>query len=211
VTVGILVVSHSAKIADGVVELAAQMAPDVRFATAGGTDDGGIGTSFTAVTDGLSSLSDVDEVVVLCDLGSAYMTIDTALDFLTPDARARVTVADAPLVEGTVAGAVAAQTGADAAAVVRAAVLDGGPAGPASAEPGSAGPAADVVSATVELVNESGLHARPAADFVKTAARYDAAVTVNGVDAKSLLAPCGRARASPSTRGARTPMRRSRR
>ena len=42
-------------------------------------------------------------------------------------------------------------------------------------------------STSVELVNETGLHARPAAEFVKTAARYDAAVHVNGVDAKSLL------------------------
>ncbi|MEG8036373.1 HPr family phosphocarrier protein [Sphingomonas sp. LR61] len=43
-------------------------------------------------------------------------------------------------------------------------------------------------SESVELVNETGLHARPAAEFVKTAAKYDAAVRVNGVDAKSLLA-----------------------
>lgn len=51
------------------------------------------------------------------------------------------------------------------------------------------GPVDDgAASETVELVNESGLHARPAAEFVKTAAKYDAEVRVNGVDAKSLLA-----------------------
>ncbi|WP_282819764.1 HPr family phosphocarrier protein, partial [Curtobacterium flaccumfaciens] len=61
----------------------------------------------------------------------------------------------------------------------------GGARGPPPA-PDAAG--SDRVSASVELVNETGLHARPAAEFVKTAAKYDASVHVNGVDAKSLLA-----------------------
>lgn len=40
---------------------------------------------------------------------------------------------------------------------------------------------------TVTLTNETGLHARPAAEFVETASSFQAAVTVNGTDAKSLL------------------------
>ncbi|OIH93636.1 dihydroxyacetone kinase phosphoryl donor subunit DhaM [Curtobacterium sp. MCBA15_001] len=202
-TVGILVVSHSRAVATGTVELARQMAADVPLVAAGGTDDGGIGTSFEAITAGIEELSSADGIVVLCDLGSAYLTTDTALDFLDDDLRARVHVSDAPLVEGTVAAAVAAQTGGDVAAVLAAAAsaagsgADDGTAsdpdadqdrtgGPAPAP--STGPATDVAaSTTVELVNESGLHARPAAEFVKTAAKYDAAVRVNGVDAKSLL------------------------
>ncbi|MDJ1370431.1 phosphocarrier protein HPr [Gulosibacter molinativorax] len=40
---------------------------------------------------------------------------------------------------------------------------------------------------TVTLINETGLHARPAAEFVKTASAYDAQIKVNGTDAKSLL------------------------
>jgi PTS hybrid protein len=192
VSVGILVVSHSAAIASGVVELARQMAPDVRFAAAGGTDDGGIGTSFEAITDGIGVLADTDGVVVLCDLGSAYLTTDTALDFLDDDERARVSVSPAPLVEGTVAAAVAAQTGGSVADVLAAAATAGAESGaPGAAAHGGvddAGAGASGVSSSVELVNESGLHARPAAEFVKTAARFDAAVRVNGVDAKSLLA-----------------------
>lgn len=43
------------------------------------------------------------------------------------------------------------------------------------------------ISRSVILDNETGLHARPASEFVKEAAKYDAKVTVNGVDAKSLL------------------------
>lgn len=201
-SVGILVVSHSAAIASGTVELARQMAADVQLVAAGGTEDGGIGTSFEAITAGIGELASADAVVVLCDLGSAYLTTDTALDFLDEDVRARVHVSDAPVVEGTVAAAVAAQTGGDVDAVLAAArsaaasEADAGgasrpsdgdqPGGPVPAD--GTDPAGDVAaSTTVELVNETGLHARPAAEFVKTAAKYDAAVRVNGVDAKSLL------------------------
>ncbi len=194
-TVGILVVSHSAAIATGTVELARQMAADVPLVAAGGTDDGGIGTSFEAITDGIEELAAADAVVVLCDLGSAYLTTDTALDFLDDEARARVHVSQAPLVEGTVAAAVAAQTGGDAEAVLAAAASAGGSTLDDDARPGGTAPADEaapvdgtVASATVELVNESGLHARPAAEFVKAAAKHEARVRVNGVDAKSLLA-----------------------
>ena len=201
-TVGILVVSHSAAIATGTVELARQMAADVPLVAAGGTEDGGIGTSFEAITEGIDALSSADAVVVLCDLGSAYLTTDTALDFLDDDARARVRVSQAPLVEGTVAAAVAAQTGGDVDAVLAAASSAGGSADEASSASRASGDGSGgattvddaapvdgpVASATVRLVNESGLHARPAAEFVKAAAKTEARVRVNGVDAKSLLA-----------------------
>nr|WP_217507921.1 dihydroxyacetone kinase phosphoryl donor subunit DhaM [Curtobacterium albidum] len=197
-----MVVSHSAAVATGTVELARQMAADVPMVAAGGTEDGGIGTSFEAITAGFEELGAADAVVVLCDLGSAYLTTDTALDFLDDDARARVHVSQAPLVEGTVAAAVAAQTGGDVDAVLAAAATAAASEAEASSasradgdQPGGTGPgvgAASVddvaASATVELVNESGLHARPAAEFVKTAAKHEASVRVNGVDAKSLLA-----------------------
>lgn len=208
-TVAILIVSHSAAIASGTVELARQMAADVPLVAAGGTDDGGIGTSFEAITAGIEELAAADAVVILCDLGSAYLTTDTALDFLDDDTRARVHVSQAPLVEGAVAAAVAAQTGGDVDAVLAAAAsaaASGTDASTASSpsgdQPGGTDPVSGTrpdddaagsgddgaVSATVELVNASGLHARPAAEFVKAAAKHEAAVRVNGVDAKSLLA-----------------------
>nr|WP_220479536.1 dihydroxyacetone kinase phosphoryl donor subunit DhaM [Curtobacterium pusillum] len=190
-----MIVSHSAAIATGTVELARQMAADVPLVAAGGTDDGGIGTSFEAVTAGIEELAHADAVVVLCDLGSAYLTTDTALDFLDDDVRARVHVSQAPLVEGAVAAAVAAQTGGGVDAVLAAAASAGASEVASGDEPGGAAPVAEpgsvddaAASQTLELVNESGLHARPAAEFVKTAAKYEASVRVNGVDAKSLLA-----------------------
>jgi PTS hybrid protein len=39
----------------------------------------------------------------------------------------------------------------------------------------------------VTIVNRDGLHARPAAEFVKLASTFPVRVTVNGKDAKSLL------------------------
>jgi PTS hybrid protein len=193
VTVGIVVVSHSASIATGVVDLARQMAPDVHFAAAGGTEDGGIGTSFDAITAAITSVSDQDEVVVLCDLGSAYLTTDTALEFLDDEVRERVSVSRSPLVEGTVAAAVAAQTGGDAAGVLAAAataetVADEGAETVADEGSDVVPPEPAGARAEVALVNASGLHARPAAEFVKTASKFGSTVRVNGTDAKSLLA-----------------------
>ncbi len=88
-TVGLVVVSHSRKIAEGAVELAAQMAPDVKFYAVGGTDDGRIGTdlekAIAAFEAGLAEASG-DGVVVLTDLGSAVMTAESAAEFCSePD------------------------------------------------------------------------------------------------------------------------------
>lgn len=185
-TVGLVFVSHSSKIADGLVDLAGQMAPDVALVAAGGTDDGGIGTSFDLVTAAIGRADTGEGVVILCDLGSAILTAETAIDFLDDDARSRVAIIDAPLIEGGVAAAVAAQTGQDLSGVAAAARTaferpessiaqqeDGVPSG---------------YSRVVTVINRDGLHARPAADFVKLAGTFASRVTVNGKDAKSLLA-----------------------
>lgn len=191
--VGIVIVSHSDKIATGLVELAGQMAATTTILGAGGTDDGGIGTSFGKVTDAIASADSGDGVVILCDLGSAVLTADTALEFLDDEVRSRVRIAAAPLVEGTVAAAVAAESGASLAAVFDAAESASSAQKPQSASSPAAPSETSVeapdapVSVHAVLVNRDGLHARPAAEFVKLASTFDARVTVNGVDAKSLL------------------------
>jgi PTS hybrid protein len=183
-SVGIVVVSHSAKIAEGTVDLARQMAADVALEPAGGTDEGGIGTSFAKVQAAIEAAESGDGVVVLCDLGSAILTAETALDFLDDEVRERIRIADAPLVEGAVAASVTAQTGGSLDEVLAAAQTASGEETPPAPAPASDGAP---LTATVELVNREGLHARPAAEFVKLAAGFDATVTVNDVDAKSLL------------------------
>jgi len=180
VTVGLVVVSHSAKLAEGVVEVAAQMAPAVPLRAAGGTDDDGIGTSLGKVTAAIAALREAGhDVVVLSDLGSATMTAEAAVDLL--DAGPAVRVADAPLVEGAVAAAVAAQTGGSVAEVVAAA--EG--AGRAAASPPA--PRAGGEARVLTLVNDVGLHARPAAMLADLASRFDARVTVDGQDATSVI------------------------
>jgi PTS hybrid protein len=112
VSVGLVVVSHSAKIAEGVVELAGQMAGAVRIQAAGGTDDGGIGTDATLIAEAVEAADDGDGVLVLVDLGSAVLSAQLAIDELVDqERRSRVRISEAPLVEGAVIGAVQASTG----------------------------------------------------------------------------------------------------
>jgi len=116
--VGLVLVSHSATLAGGLVELIAQLAPDVTVVTAAGTDDGRIGTSPDAVAAALGSADSGDGVVVIPDLGSAVLSVRVALE----DAPARRAVlVDAPFVEGAVSAAVTAGTGAALDEVVAAA------------------------------------------------------------------------------------------
>ena len=185
-TVGLVFVSHSSKIADGLVDLAGQMAPDVALVAAGGTDDGGIGTSFDLVTAAIGQADTGDGVVILCDLGSAILTAETALDFLDDGVRSRVAIIDAPLVEGGVAAAVAAQTGQDRGGVAAAARTAFERPESSVAQQEDRAPSG--YSRVVTVINRDGLHARPAADFVKLAGTFTSRVTVNGKDAKSLLA-----------------------
>jgi dihydroxyacetone kinase phosphotransfer subunit len=192
-TVGIVLVSHSERLAEGIRELAGQMAPDVAIAAAGGMDDGGVGTSFDRVTAALDEADSGDGVVVLYDLGSAQMTADLALEMLDDERRARVVVADAPLVEGAIAAATTAQGGAsvgDVAVAASAAWGRGVDAEPASDEGGGEGN--DEVRETAILANPLGIHARPAALIVKAAAEFDAEIRVGPpgaatADARSVL------------------------
>lgn len=185
-SVGLVFVSHSAKIAEGLVELARQMAPTVALIPAGGTDDGGIGTSFELVTSAIAEADTGDGVAIFCDLGSAILTAETALDLLEDASRVRIV--DAPLVEGAVAGAVAAQGGGSLEEVVAAGGTAAGlPSSAPETTPPGAPPADGGITDTAKLINREGLHARPAAEFVKLAGSFDAVVMVNGVDARSLL------------------------
>ncbi|WP_312180695.1 dihydroxyacetone kinase phosphoryl donor subunit DhaM [Arthrobacter sp.] len=197
--VGLVIVSHSDKLAEGLCELAGQMAPDVAIIAAGGTDDGGIGTSLEKIQSAIAQAEGGAGVVVLADLGSAVMTTDMALEFLEPDQRELVRLADAPLVEGAVAAAVAAQTGQDLEAVVRdaeaAAASMAGAGQVSGAVPADAGPELDdidqdddgVHTASWELINPLGLHARPAAAVAQAMSDLDADITINGVDGKSVM------------------------
>ncbi len=119
-TVGIVLVSHSAALAEGTAEVAGQIGGgSVIIAPAGGTEDGGIGTSIDRVRRALLAAGGSAGVVILPDLGSSVLTVRALLgeeDFAGP-----VAVADAPFVEGAVAATVAAAAGGDVKAVLQAA------------------------------------------------------------------------------------------
>ena len=106
--VGVVVVSHSAEIARGVVDMASQMAGDeVRLESAGGDSLGTLGTDEGLVRQAIRRADQGDGVVVLADLGSAVLTIRHILE----GANGVVKLADAPVVEGAVAAAVVASMG----------------------------------------------------------------------------------------------------
>ena len=117
--VGIVLVSHSARLAEGAADLAAQVSGGtVTVVAAGGTDDGGLGTSAAKVERGAAPRRGGAGVLVLPDLGSAVLTVRAMLEDL-PDVA--VALADAPFVEGAVAATVTAAAGADLTAVAKAA------------------------------------------------------------------------------------------
>jgi phosphoenolpyruvate---glycerone phosphotransferase subunit DhaM len=117
--VGIVVVSHSAHLARGVAELAGQMAgPSVRIEPAGGTPDGSLGTSDELVRGAISRADQGGGVLILGDLGSAILTVRHVLQ---SQGNGHTVLADAPLVEGAVAAAVAASAGCEIDQVARAA------------------------------------------------------------------------------------------
>ncbi|RAW45900.1 PTS mannose transporter subunit IID [Halorubrum sp. 48-1-W] len=112
-SVGLVVVSHSARAAEGIVEIAAEMAGETRIEAVGGDGRGGIGTVPDDIEDALVTAAgdagdegddDGEGVVVLVDLGSAVMNAEVAIELADVDA----VIADAPVLEGAVNAAVAA-------------------------------------------------------------------------------------------------------
>jgi dihydroxyacetone kinase phosphotransfer subunit len=189
--VGLVVVSHSRRLAEGVVELAREMGgEDVTIAAAGGTDlpDEPLGTDAMIVLEAIRSAQSGDGVLVLMDLGSAVLSAEMAVEMLDGGAGS-ILLCEAPLVEGAVAAASAARAGMDLVEVAEQARagLDGKIAhlegsgdrstparGPATTEPGW-------TSVGLHVGNPLGLHARPAARFVRTASDFDADVRVTNV------------------------------
>ncbi|MBR2810115.1 MAG: PTS-dependent dihydroxyacetone kinase phosphotransferase subunit DhaM [Solobacterium sp.] len=108
--VGIVIVSHSAKIAEGIKELALQMAQNYdQLIAAGGMEDGSIGTDAVRIMEAIQEADQGDGVIVLADLGSGIISAETAIDML--DGEIKVQIADAPIVEGAIVAAVEASIG----------------------------------------------------------------------------------------------------
>jgi dihydroxyacetone kinase phosphotransfer subunit len=115
-TVGIVVVSHSAAVAEATVDLVRQLAnidaDGPRLVAAGGMADGAIGTDAARIADAIARADAGAGAVILADLGGAVLATQLALDELVPpDAAARLRLSGGPLVEGTFIAAVQASAG----------------------------------------------------------------------------------------------------
>jgi multiphosphoryl transfer protein len=194
--IGIVIVSHSARLAAGVVELAREMAgPDVPIVAAGGLDLPGqpIGTDAALVARAMEEAWSEDGVLVLMDLGSAVLSAEMAVDLLPEDRRGKLLLCEAPVVEGAVAAAVAARLGepldrvaaeARAGLAGKIAHLGAVPEAGGSAVASEAGVAGETaLEARIAVPNPLGLHARPAARFVETVGQFDAKVTAENLTA----------------------------
>lgn len=111
-TVGLVIVSHSARLAEGVAELAGQMAQGkVAIAVAGGASEGGLGTSVEKILAALHQVDGPEGILVLLDLGSAVMATEMAVEAFVQASPHAVMISPAPLVEGAVIAAVEASVG----------------------------------------------------------------------------------------------------
>ena len=201
--VSLVLVAHSAELAEAAKALAAQVAGGrVAISATGGVDDPQhpLGTDATRVAQAISAVHDPDGVLVLVDLGSALLSAETALELLPPDARQNVRISPAPLVEGAVAAAAAAAAGGTLDAVeieARRALLPKeqhlgihrGTYASAATVPTDA----EALVEEILLPNALGIHARPAGLIVAAAARYAARIVLSNpsrsrpsADARSL-------------------------
>ena len=117
--VGIVIVSHSQKLAEGVIDLAALMAPETPMRAAGGMEDGGFGTSFEKINNAIEEIYSDDGVVILMDLGSAVMTTEMVLEMMEDR---NIKMIDCPIVEGAIAAAVVAAGNASMDEVIHVAI-----------------------------------------------------------------------------------------
>ncbi|CQR23733.1 PTS system transporter subunit IIA [Streptococcus varani] len=112
---GIILVSHSEKISLGLKEMLEEMVDSsvVDIISAGGTGDGRLGTNAVMIYDSINTLEACEDIYIFADIGSSILSSETAMDMLDSDElRAKVTLFDAPLIEGAFIGVVQASIGA---------------------------------------------------------------------------------------------------
>lgn len=116
--VGIVIVSHSALVAQGAADMVRQMVGDeVPLAWCGGDPSGGLGTSVEAILGAIDKAWSDKGVAILVDLGGAETNSEMAIEMLDDDRSAKVVVCNAPVVEGAVMAATEASGGASLAEV----------------------------------------------------------------------------------------------
>ncbi|MCP3031688.1 PTS-dependent dihydroxyacetone kinase phosphotransferase subunit DhaM [Halobacillus sp. A1] len=111
---GIVLISHSAKVAEGIKEIIHQVAKDVPIELAGGTNDGRIGTDVEKIQTAIERAHTDSGVLLIYDLGSAMMNAEVAVEMSEFD---DIEIANAPLLEGAYVAAVESGMGKSLAQV----------------------------------------------------------------------------------------------
>lgn len=204
-TVGLVIVSHSEKLASGVTELAQQMTQgSITIVAAGGAGNDIIGTSVDTIQHAIERANGPDGVLVLLDMGSAILSTEMALEMIDEEQRGQVLLSFAPIVEGTLAAALEATLGHSLQEVKAAAEKAASKAQLQILKPiTQAEETLEETSETVQqadttfpadalekqyvLNNPAGLHARPASDIIQTSAQFNALVEIqaNGRKARA--------------------------
>lgn len=109
--VSMVIVSHSKEVASGVKDLAKQMVGDVQIAVAGGTGDGRLGTDVEKITTAIESVYSDDGVIILFDLGSAFMYSEMAIEMLPVEMQNKVKILNSAIVEGGISAAIECSLG----------------------------------------------------------------------------------------------------
>ncbi len=207
--VGLVIVSHSRALANALFDLIKQVTMEpipIAVAAGVGPDRSEFGTDAIEIMEAIQSVYSPEGVMVMMDLGSAVLSSQMALELLPPEIAENVRFCGAPIVEGSIAASVRIGLGSDLQTVYNEALQALQPKNEQlgiSSETETAAPAVEAVSpdsadaqrVVVTLKNLHGLHARPAARFIKTASSFDATIQVlnqttgkGPVSAKSLNA-----------------------
>ena len=118
--VGIVIVSHSPKVAEGTADMVRQMVgEEVPLAWCGGNPDGGLGTQVGAIMEAIDKAWSEAGVAILVDLGGAETNSEMAVEMLDQDRQGKVVICNAPIVEGAVIAAAEAASGAALADVTK--------------------------------------------------------------------------------------------
>ena len=114
--VGIVLISHSPKIVEGVKELIRQIIHDVPIELAGGTEENEIGTSMAKIADAIKAADKGKGVILFYDIGSAKMNAEMAIEIT----EMKAVLIEAPLVEGSYVAAVESGMGKSLEEVINA-------------------------------------------------------------------------------------------
>jgi phosphoenolpyruvate-protein phosphotransferase/dihydroxyacetone kinase phosphotransfer subunit len=192
--VGLVLVSHSRRLAEAVVDLIRRtVAPDISIAAAGGVanDRSELGTDALDIQEAILKVRSPDGVLVLMDMGSAILSAETAKELVSMEMDDPLVLCSAPLVEGSIAAAVQIQIGSSLPEVTAAAqqglapkqeqLADTAPSPVPTPTENLAGPRKEL---EVTIQNEHGMHLRPAANLIKALAPFTATVQIENLSAK---------------------------